>query len=192
MNNAHLRKNQSHLEKKNSDDHHSIWLPVIWFLAIWISISFIFGRFRGVNRVEIPYSVFKQQVRERNVEQVTITGQQIEGEFAEPYQGDAAEGDGEARSYQLFSTIKPAVEDPEFVSLLDEYGVLLSAELQEGTWLVYAFINLLPWVLIIGFFVYTSRKAGQQMQSTGGTGGLFGVGRSRARRYYKIKKQYFI
>jgi cell division protease FtsH len=41
-------------------------------------------------------------------------------------------------------------------------------------------IFVLPWILIIGYFAYASKRMKGMM---GGTGGLFGVGKSRAKRF---------
>jgi cell division protease FtsH len=69
---------------------------------------------------------------------------------------------------------------------LEEKNVTLSA-LQEGaSWLPYLLLMGLPWILLIGFFIYTARQMRGQMKSMGG---VFSVGKSRAKRYAKSSSE---
>jgi cell division protease FtsH len=76
----------------------------------------------------------------------------------------------------------PSFADPKLIHLLEESNVTIKAKKQGSSWLSSVLIFLLPWFLIIGFFVYTQRRMSGMM---GGPGGIFGIGRSRAKRYEK-------
>jgi cell division protease FtsH len=60
--------------------------------------------------------------------------------------------------------------------------VAIHAETEERSWLARVLIAMLPWLLLIGFFVYSSRKF-QERMGMGKGGGVFGFGKSKARLY---------
>jgi cell division protease FtsH len=69
---------------------------------------------------------------------------------------------------------------------LEESGVTVNAEASDNSWWNVVLIVMLPWVLIFGYFMYARKK----MQGKGGGGmlgggGLFSIGKSRAKRYRK-------
>jgi cell division protease FtsH len=169
--------------------------PSFWRLLVWVALAWMLGmylsqRFGDPNQVEISYSRFKKQLEEGNVQEVTIEGNNIRGRFSKPYQPEQAEANAEedekdARTYKRFATVKPPFEDPELMGMLDEKQVIIRAKEQDGSWWSALLISLLPWLLIIGFFVFMSRRMQQQQQGGGmpGMGGLFSVGKSKAKRY---------
>ncbi len=155
------------------------WLQyLIWFFLIWIAISFFFHSFGGEKRIPISYTVFKQQVQDGNVKQITSTENEIDGEFRKAYKSPA-DTTKNAQRYLLFSTIKPAFEDPGLMTLLENDSVTVYAKEKGNSWLPNLLIFVLPWILIIGYFAYASKR----MKGMMGTGGLFGVGKSRAKRF---------
>ncbi|MEW5895919.1 MAG: ATP-dependent zinc metalloprotease FtsH [Candidatus Omnitrophota bacterium] len=181
-------------DRKTADKNlrGSFWGLLIWFLLMWFLVSSIFGYFQEKSQVEIPYSSFKEEIRNNNIDSVTIAGSRIIGRFKRSYlpeniSSPEATGPSQGTRYQMFSTVKPDVEDPELLQLLEEYDVVVNVEPEEQPWFFQLLIYLLPWILIIGFFVYTGRKAGEQMKNMGGggAGGIFGIGQSRAKRYYR-------
>lgn len=62
------------------------------------------------------------------------------------------------------------------------------AEIEERSWLTTLFISLLPWVLIIGFFVYMNRRVRDQIGGT--SGGAFGFGKSKAKKLPEKRSMY--
>src|SRR5438094_6585764 len=131
--------------------------------------------------VSIPYTLFKEQVQAGNVEEVTSQGDAIQGAFKKevtyPREGP------NARTALRFKTLLPAFADPGLETLLEEKGVVINARpLDEGRpfWQ-----NLLlgfgPTVLLIGAFIWLTRRA------AGAGGGVFGIGKSRAKRYSEEK-----
>ena len=62
---------------------------------------------------------------------------------------------------------------------LEKKGVTIRTESTEASWFATLLITLLPWVLIIGFFVYSSKKFQERMG--GGGAGLFKFGKSKAK-----------
>src|SRR5438874_2339 len=121
----------------------------------------------GSSRETITYSQLKTQIAADNVKDLTIQGQDAWGDFA-----SAVSVDGAASNSQ-FSTTVPAT-DPSIYPLLDQYHVKYEYK-QDNGGLGSLLINFLPFLLLIGFWIWILRRSGQATQ------GIFSFGRSRAR-----------
>jgi cell division protease FtsH len=132
-------------------------------------------------RLEVPYTLFRQQVAAGNVAEVVSRGDVIQGTFVKPitYPAEGAVG---SRSAKAFSTVRPAFADPGLEALMLEQGVVINARpLEEPrNWLVSLLLTFAPTLLFFGVLVWLSRRA---MAGGMGGGGVFGMGRSPARRY---------
>jgi cell division protease FtsH len=159
---------------------------IFWILIIWIIISFIFNRFQGPKSVKLTYTTFKEQVRDSNVTKVTMEGEEISGDFRTAYSPPQDTGKNKA-TFKVFKTIKPAIPDPELLKLLEAKNVVIAAKEKSSGWLQYVLILILPWILLMGIFWYSRRKLQSGMKGMMGGGGLFGVGKSKARRYRQTK-----
>lgn len=130
-------------------------------------------------RIELPYSTFKQQVEASNVARVSSQGDTIQGSFktAITY---TPEGGKEAQTGKDFSTVLPTFAGRELEGLLDQHGVTVNATSIETPrpWWLTALISFGPTLLLIGGFMALSR-----MGATQAAGGMFGLGRSKAQRY---------
>jgi cell division protease FtsH len=132
--------------------------------------------------VTIPYTVFKQQVLAGNVADVTGVGDAIKGSFkievTYPPAASTEPGTPPPVTAKRFRTQRPTFADPGLEGLLEEKGVVVDALDETGP----AWLNFLlgfgPTLLLIGAFVWMSRRA-----ASAGGGGIFGLGRSRAKRY---------
>ena len=81
--------------------------------------------------LDIPYTLFKEQVQAGNVEEVTSQGDAIQGTFKKevtyPREGP------NARTALRFQTLLPAFANPGLETLLEEKGVVINARpLDEG------------------------------------------------------------
>lgn len=159
------------------------WRYVFWFLLIWLVASYFFGTYEERNRVKISYTAFKQQVREGNVKEIVVKGDKIRGEFKKAYT-EKGDSEKEGRSYEFFSTTRPAFNDPQLMNLLQENKVTVYAKSQERSWLPYLLIVALPWILLIGYFIYAGNKMQRGMM---GGGGIFSIGKSKAKRHMKSR-----
>jgi len=108
---------------------------------------------------EIPYSDFVTSVESGDVSQATVDGEQVRFRGA----------DG-----QDYVTIKP--EDAEVTRLLTDNNVPFRAEQQQQSGFQSFIVSLLPFLLLIGVWVYFMNR----MQG-GGKGGAMGFGKSRAK-----------
>ncbi len=137
------------------------WLPIAMLAVLALSLL------SGINRApveqvsEIPYSSFLAEVESGQVRAVVIQDSTVRGERT-----DAT----------LFTTFAP--NDPGLVADLLESGVEINAQPPtEPGFLGRLLSSLLPFILLIGFWIWFSRR-----QGLGGQGGVFGFGKSRARR----------
>lgn len=132
--------------------------------------------------IDLPYSSFIHQVEQGNVSSVTIkSDNSVSGSFKTPVSEQQGSGQQAVRATN-FTTFVPTTGDPNLLPLLEKKGVEVRAEPVEPSWWQTAlawFVNLLP-VLLLLYFGFMSWRGMRQMQEGGG---LFGIGRSRAKLY---------
>lgn len=154
------------------------------FLLLWLLlIYFLVGRSYSDVR-QIPYTQFKENLKGGNLAGIHVKGEEITGEFKKEIKV-ANEKDAPALKY--FKTILPSFPDPGLMEQLEKKGVTIRTESTEASWFATLLITLLPWVLIIGFFVYSSKKFQERMG--GGGAGLFKFGQSKAKLYTRSTTQ---
>jgi cell division protease FtsH len=165
-----------------------IWWLVMLALLVWNVFAFL-----PTQRSEaaIPYSAFLSQITADNVKSVRISGSEITGEFASPVvwppatpaAANATATPGATPSappapFSLFSTTFPAeVGDPNLVSLLQSHKVTINVAPPPSPIVTALLSNGLPLLLLVLGVVWIGR------QYTKSQSGVFGFGRSRARRY---------
>ncbi|MBV9949713.1 MAG: ATP-dependent zinc metalloprotease FtsH [Myxococcales bacterium] len=101
---------------------------------------------------EIRYSDLYALVQQGKVESVTLKGPQVSGKLK-------ATESVAGKSLSAFRTLLPSVEDREFLPLLREKGVAVDVKSEEQPPLLRLLATLLPWVLIIGAWMWMSRRA---------------------------------
>ncbi len=129
--------------------------------------------------VRIPYyPTFVQQVKGGNVEQISSTGDSIQGTFKKALRYPAK--DSAVQPTTNFSTQVPSfANNQELSSLLQSAGVTIDAQAPSGPSVLESLIfGFGPTLLLIALFVLIARRA----SGAGGAGGLMSFGRSRARR----------
>jgi cell division protease FtsH len=165
------------------------WKPILWIVVIWLVASYFFRLYGPSATLKLSYSDFKERVRGGVVSEITIRGNHVRGSFTQavrPRQDPESNGtQQQLPEYKSFETTIPSIGDPELMDLLEKKDVTVNAEPREGSLFWNLFLRLLPWVLIIGFFVYTSKKMQERMGGVGGPGGIFGFGKSKAKLYTK-------
>jgi cell division protease FtsH len=181
--------------QKPDDGRHTSpfgWRYYVWLLVLLAFVFYWVAITGGQGVAQIPYSQFKQDLRNGKIASVTMEGENISGQYKgekkAAAQGKAAkkpEGGEQAAPAQpkRFSTIKPPYDDPQLATLLDSKNVTVRAEPAGGPWWAKALIGVLPWVLLIGLFYWGSKKMQERMAGAGGQGGLFGFGKSKAKRF---------
>jgi cell division protease FtsH len=116
------------------------------------------------------YSDFVAQVTANQVKTATIDQN---GKVS----GKLANGD----SYT--SQVPIAIKDDSLAPLLAEHKVQVKAVTSSGTTLGVIILDLAPFALFLGFFIWMGRRTSKQLGGAGGMGGLMGIGRSKAKVY---------
>jgi len=142
----------------------TVLLWIVFFFVIWLGVQFILNR--SEKAVEVPYSVFFQELKNKNVIKVTLTDRSIRGTFK------TAIAFKDKPSFTEFTTLVP-FEDPKLAEELVKANVEIVAKQKSGWSEI--LISIIPWILLIGVWVYFLR----QMQS--GQNRALGFGRSRAK-----------
>ena len=153
------------------------WRSLLWLLGLLLLFSYLAQVGQETDRQTLSYSAFKARVAADEVASVTIQGDRVVGELEAKPSDDPAAGPPPA-----FVTTLPPVSDPDLLPLLDRHGVEVHARSTQSPWWIEAIVGLLPWLLILGFFWYASRKM-QEGLASAGRGGLFGFAKSRAKRF---------
>ena len=150
------------------------WWILLALLAVnYFVVSLIPDR---DTRLDVPYTLFREQVSAGNVSQVTSKGDTIQGEFTKEVTYPPGSGDTNTR----FETERPAFADDALLQLLIDRGVEVNAKPVDAGRSVIATLLLSfgPVILLVLLFVFLMRRA------AGGAGSaLSGLGRSKAKRY---------
>jgi cell division protease FtsH len=136
-------------------------------LLLWLVIAIVlmsvfnnFGNRQAAART-MEYSQFISQIRQGQVEKVTIEGRNINGTM---------------KNGDKFATYSPG--DPGLIDDLLNNGVAIEAKPQEEqSLLLQIFINWFPLLLLVGVWIFFMR----QMQGGGGGRGAMSFGKSKAR-----------
>jgi len=145
-----------------------------WLLIIVLIMLAIYGYsyFNSNNnatssqRTELTYNQFYDQINAGNIKTAIFNGQvDITGDLRTPIQG-----------HTQYHVVQLPNGDTQLPQLLQSKDVTVSSQpAQDNSFWLNLLILVIPWVLIIGFFVFLSRRAGQGQQ------GIFNFGKSRAK-----------
>jgi cell division protease FtsH len=134
------------------------WQKAVGLLLLLVLFSVLLENLTRTTRTAthtISYSDFKQKLRSGYVQEVTLSENQIVGKLINDV---AIPGTG-VRS-RTFSTPVPPFDDPELLKLMEEKQVEVHVQRkgQESYWWVFL-ANSLPWLLLLGFWIWTMRRA---------------------------------
>ncbi|MGB8992495.1 MAG: ATP-dependent zinc metalloprotease FtsH [Desulfobaccales bacterium] len=158
----------------------------IWYVLALLVLLLLF-QYYGMPKqsVEISYSEFRHLVDIQAVNDLAISTDTITGELLPKGIEDLAKERKKpdlpqtlAKQFEkkapTFSAVR--VADPDLVKLLETKGIKYRA-IQENTWVTSLLSWILPFLLLIGIWIYFFRKIGT------GAGGLMTVGKSKAKVY---------
>ncbi|MEC8040214.1 MAG: ATP-dependent zinc metalloprotease FtsH [Pseudomonadota bacterium] len=132
---------------------------VVLFLLVLALFNLFSGSGSSLQNNAIPYSEFVQAVDEDKVSSVTLDGESVR------FRGT------DGRDYV---TIKP--DDAEVTKMLIAENIPVTAESQQQSGFQTFILSLLPFLLLIGVWIYFMNR----MQG-GGKGGAMGFGKSKAK-----------
>ncbi|MDQ3855992.1 MAG: ATP-dependent zinc metalloprotease FtsH, partial [Chloroflexota bacterium] len=153
-----------------------VWLVLAVCLAVnWLAQETLFSR--EPVTVRVPYTVFKAQVRAGNVSEIVTMGGDVMGTLRRPitYPPTAEASVTSAH----FQTRLPPFEDASLLPLLESHKVTISPQkASTGRPIIVSMVlSVAPTLMFFGLFLALMSK----MQGT--QSGMFGLGRSRAKRY---------
>ncbi|MDP2156554.1 MAG: ATP-dependent zinc metalloprotease FtsH [Nitrospirota bacterium] len=169
-------------KKENIGGIPNMYWRYIAAFAITAVVLFTWNIFFNVGpppRYTINYTQFMEQLNAGTIKSVSIKKLVVTGELAKEVSLQF-QGQQKPVSVKYFQTVLPSFEGEQLLSQLKEKNVIITIESGEEGFFLQFLIGLLPWVLIIGVWVFFARKS-QQIQ--GGPGGLFAFGASKARLY---------
>jgi cell division protease FtsH len=150
---------------------------LLGLLSIYIWSQFF--NLGSAGQYNISYSQFNEQLNAGNVKSVTIKNLIVNGEFVKEINIPLT-GEKKTTAVKKFQTFLPSFQGEGLIAKLEEKNVLINVEPSEkGGILWQILIGILPWVLIIGVWIFIMKRAQQQIQ--GGPGGLFSFGASKAK-----------
>ena len=169
--------------------------PWTWLILMIILLAWSFLRLPDMvsslspsQPINVPYSVFINQVNADNVRDVVLQGTTARGTFNSPVTWPPngspllQQGVPQATS-TTFTTTLPPVDDLNLLPTLLEHNVTINNETVEVNPILLFLINWGPLALLFGFLIWSMRRSQRQM------GGVFGFGRSQAREYNAERPQ---
>ena len=154
------------------------WLIYAALLLVFLLLySWWAERVRIPQRFTITYSQFLDQLEAGNISSVTIENHRIRGELGEETRLQLPER-RELVAVRFFETHLPSFQGEELIDRLRASQVAIEVKPVADRPLGQALIWLLPWLLIIGFWIYIMRRSMLQM---GGRNGPLSFAQSKAR-----------
>ena len=140
-----------------------------WILILLIPVALIqLSGNRNDPSPKVNYTFYRDQLAHDNIKSVTIQGgKYVQGEF----KGLAI---WNGRNVKRFTTNLPAENSEKEIEALSTHGVVIEAQDPRPSIMAWI-INFLPWLLIIGFYLFLFR----QMQAGGAK--AFSFGKSKAK-----------
>ena len=169
-----------------------IWWAGMAFLLAWNLYAFLVPKTPPT--ATLTYTAFLEQVSSGNVVSVSLSGQTADGVFKTaitqpPVSGGAAATPAPTASqpqataaapltYTRFTTVMPVLGDVRLLPLLEQHGVVITAEdTTGGSWFLNLAASVLPIALLVGMLFFMGRQGQRGAQS------IFGFGGSKARVY---------
>ncbi len=162
--------NKNEFNWKSAGKTSFIWLSII-LGAVYIS-----GLLTDVGKkeIEIEYTQYKNYLENRDIAKGVIMGDVFHGEFKIPQTLNTPYGNA-LNNISHFKLNLPFI-DREITKEWDEAGIEYTFKEKTIDWTGYL-LNMLPWVLLIGFWFFMIRR---MQGGSGGVGGIFKFGKSRA------------
>ncbi|MDI6780006.1 MAG: ATP-dependent zinc metalloprotease FtsH [Bacteroidota bacterium] len=176
------RKNNSSEKKPRKDDNFN-WSKVSrvllsWF-AILVGVYIVMTIFKttGTQEYEVDYTIYTSLLTEGRIKEATVkksdfNNYTFHGVLKQPQFLQTTIG--KSSNVENFFTTLPYL-DGTVVKLWTDNGLKFTIVREDNTW-VNALLGVLPWVLILGVWLFFVRR----MQG-GGTKGIFSFGKSKAK-----------
>jgi len=144
------------------------WLRLLLPILLLVLLIAWLGRSPERAGVDVvAYSEFKAMVRGNEIAEVVLRGDEVDATL----HGTRAEGPAGVESKQVRTRV-PAFGDEELLPLLEEHGVQVSVRPPRGEGgLGTVLLALLPWVVLIGVYIWFMRRFSRNLPGGIGRGG---------------------
>jgi len=148
---------------------------LVWLLIV-VGAIIISGVFTNSNKkeVEVEYFQYQEYLQTDQILKATIIENIFYGEFKVPQ--DVVTGYGNVEDVERFFVSLPLL-DRETLAEWDSYNLEYNFKEKTTDWTSYL-INMLPWIVLIGFWIFIMRR--MQGGAGGGMKNVFNFGKSRA------------
>ncbi|RQW87673.1 MAG: ATP-dependent metallopeptidase FtsH/Yme1/Tma family protein [Geobacter sp.] len=140
----------------------SIWKPLLALIAFVVLLNIVYPLVtqKGqLEKAEIPYSQFKDELARDNVKEITIKGSHLNGVFkAKVLPLQNVKKENQTKETTNFFTILPDIKDDALMADLQAKKVVVKAISTESSPFTTALLYLIPWILIIGVWVFFARS----------------------------------
>ena len=168
-NNQNKKKNKQDFEWKRAGKTSFIWISII---LVTVYFSSILSNNRN-NEVEIDFTDYRAYLNDGLINKAVIINKTFYGEFKSPQTIDTPLGVRD--DIEKFRLTMPFI-DREVTEKWDAAGIDYSFKEKSIDWTGYL-LNMLPWILLIGFWFFMLRR---MQGGAGGMGGIFKFGKSKA------------
>ncbi len=146
------------------------WLLIIFVVMIVVYLFQYFNTSSSSSstpqRDQLSYTQFYEQINKSNIKDATFNGQtDITGDFVQTVDGYS--------QYHVYQLPNGDTQLPQL--LISKGATVVYQPPQDNSFFVNLLIAFLPWVFLIGLFIFFSRRASQGQQ------GIFSFGKSRAK-----------
>ncbi|HRF95859.1 MAG TPA: ATP-dependent zinc metalloprotease FtsH [Aggregatilineales bacterium] len=151
-----------------------LWPALIIFGLTWVFLIMMGGTpTAGGGGTTIDYSVALNQAKNNNIQKITFRGGEAYGSFISPIRTSSGQ------TVTNFTVVVPTetAQEQLLIPLNEAGGAIIDYDDAEPAALLMVLLNLAPLLLIIGFLIWTARRAQRQM------GSAMGFGRTQAREY---------
>ena len=159
----------SQFEWKRAGKTSLIWISVILF-AVYVSGVLTES---SKKEVEIEYTEYKDHLKNKDIDKGVIIGNVFHGEFKLPQ--SVKTPIGVLDNITNFKLTLPFI-DRSVTDEWDSAGLKYTFKEKKIDWTGYL-LNMLPWLLLIGFWIFMIRR---MQGGPGGVKGIFNFGKSRA------------
>ena len=161
--------------KENFDWGRASKTSLIWLFIIFGAV-YISGLLNnaGKKEVEIEYTQYRKYLENGDIQKGVIMGDVFHGEFKLPQSIETPIGT-ELDDVTNFKLTLPFI-DRENTQEWDQAGLEYTFKEKTIDWTGYL-LNMLPWILLLGFWFFMIRR---MQGGAGGVGGIFKFGKSRA------------
>ncbi len=147
-----------------------------WVLVV-SSLMYLWANVTNQPSQTIPYSDFKQELINDNIKQILVKESEISGSF----RVGISAGEITADIHERFRTVVPSFGDTELLALLESNHVEIQSVAATTPLWISIVLSIAPWLVLIAFFVYSSKMVRKSMGGDGA--GAFGFSKSKAKHF---------